>query len=189
MATLAELKKGIAPLKKAKTETKKQVRVEIDLEKAAIALRDEPVDGIEKADENADADELAKSLTGRISQIQTLLEKAEEDEDGNVFVVVDEDDALAKEFAFDKKPKKSEKEEDEEKSKTKKDEEGDEDGDPADLNKADDDAWPTDFNGKAERRRRLTKGERVVSTDPSARQARREAKRDAVAKRRAERNR
>lgn len=174
MATLAELKEGFAPLAKKKTETEKKVRFEIDLEKTAKALLNEPVDAIEKADDNTDADDLAKSLTGRIEQIESLLEKAVEDDNGRVFVTVDADDPVAKEFALeakaghmDDKPKKKA---------------GDE-GEETDTAKADDDgevSWEADLAGKADRRRKLTKSEQVVSTDPSHRRADRIAKRDLV---------
>lgn len=185
MVKLSDLKKGLAPLAKAKTEIDKQVRIEIDLEKAATALLLEPVEGIEKADEADDADELAKSLIERIDAIESLLAKGESDEDGRLFVTVDTTDALAKEFAVDVKSR------DKDKSKKTSDDDDADEGTEDDVTKADDDgevSWEADLAGKAARRRHLTKGEQVVSTDPSARadlrkaRAERQKKRDRVLK-------
>lgn len=169
---LAELKAGLEPL--AKVAQKKVTKMEIDLEKAATALLNDPVKGIEKADDDTDADELAKGLISRVESIESILSKATEDEDGRVFVSVSDSELdLAKEFAVDKgymkKPKKKMPEE----------EEGMEKGKEEEVNKSDDDdSWPLDMSGKPSRVRKFTSDEIVTSTDPSERRRIRKAKRD-----------
>ena len=180
---IKDLKKGLVEFQKAKAATAtKKVRREIDPEKAASALLNEPASVFDMASDDADAGEVIKNLAGRVESIRALMEKAHESE-GRIFVMVDEDDTISKEFEMVVKSEETKKDEEKpekpEGEETKKDEGSENpEGEKIDTAKADD-SWPLDMVASdPSRMRRLTKSEQITSTDPSHRRDVRKAKRD-----------
>lgn len=161
-----ELRKALAPI----TNIEKTERVEVDVLKVAKALVDETTTLASAEDPMAGLDALCE----RVEKIGDLLDKAEEDDKGAIFVQA-VPEGVAKEFAKDKacapgkKPKKAE----DAPADTKKDDEteaGEGDAQATETQKdedglSDDIAWERDLapaKPPTTLKERLTKAERPV---------------------------